>query len=125
MACPGGYSYYCSVSIPPCSGGHGERPDFSLEPVAAEPTACRARTAVLLNDADLKRAPIGPNLEDYDVLVDGIVVGRILFVSAAAAADRQWMWASAHNGDIRSAAHRYSPKREAAMAAFAKSWRRE
>jgi hypothetical protein len=33
--------------------------------------------------------------------------------------------ASGHNGDIRRAAHGYEPTREAAMAAFAKSWRRE
>jgi len=30
-----------------------------------------------------------------------------------------------HNGDIKRAAHGYEPTREAAMAAFAKSWRRE
>jgi hypothetical protein len=48
----------------------------------------------------LKHAPIGPNLEDYDVLDNGVVVGRILFISAAGPADRQWMWASGHNGDI-------------------------
>jgi hypothetical protein len=30
-----------------------------------------------------------------------------------------------HNGDIRRAAHGYETTREAAMAAFAKSWRRE
>ena len=53
----------------------------------------------------LKRAPTGPNLEDYDVLEDGGVVGRISFISAAGPADRQWMWASGHNGDIRHAAH--------------------
>jgi len=35
------------------------------------------------------------------------------------------MWASGHNGDIRRAAFGYEPTREAAMAAFAKSWRRE
>jgi hypothetical protein len=34
-----------------------------------------------------------------------------------------WMWATGHNGDIRRAAHGYEPTREAAMAAFAKSWR--
>jgi hypothetical protein len=33
------------------------------------------------------------------------------------------MWASGHNGDIRRGAHGYEPTREAAMAAFAKSWR--
>ena len=35
------------------------------------------------------------------------------------------MWASGHNGHIRRAAHGYEPTREAAMAAFGKSWRRE
>jgi hypothetical protein len=70
----------------------------------------------------LKRAPIGPNLEDYDVLEDGVVVGRILFISAAEPGDRQWMWASSHNGNVRRAA--YGSSREAAMAAFARSWRR-
>ena len=32
--------------------------------------------------------------------------------------------ASGHDGDIRRATHGYEPTREAAMAAFAKSWRR-
>jgi hypothetical protein len=71
----------------------------------------------------LKRAPIGSNLEDYSVLEDGVIVGRI-FLSPGAPQDRPWMWASGHNGDIRRAAHGYEPTREAAMAAFAKSWRR-
>jgi hypothetical protein len=31
---------------------------------------------------------------------------------------------SGHNGDIKCAAHGYEPTREAAMTAFAKSWRR-
>jgi hypothetical protein len=61
--------------------------------------------------------------DDYDVLEDGAVVGRI-FVTPAASQDRQWMWASGHNGDIKRAAHGYEPTREAAMAAFAKSWRK-
>jgi hypothetical protein len=71
----------------------------------------------------LARAPIGPNQEDYDVLEDGAVVGRI-FLSPAAPMDRPWMWASGHNGDIRRAAHGYEPTRELAMAAFKKNWRR-
>ena len=37
---------------------------------------------------------------------------------------RPWMRASGHNGDIKRAAHGYEATREAAMAAFAKSWRR-
>jgi hypothetical protein len=35
------------------------------------------------------------------------------------------MWASGHSADsIKRAAHGYEPTREAAMAVFAKSWRR-
>jgi hypothetical protein len=62
--------------------------------------------------------------DDYDVLEDGVVVGRI-FLSPGAPQERPWMWASGHNGDIRRAAFGYEPMREATMAAFAKSWRRE
>ena len=75
------------------------------------------------NSLILKRAPIGDNLEDYDVLESGIVVGRIFFLSAVAPEGRPWMWASGHNGDIRRVAYGYEPTREAAMAAFKKSWR--
>jgi hypothetical protein len=72
----------------------------------------------------LKRAPIGDNQDDYDVLENGVILGRI-FLSPVAPADKPWMWASGHNGDIRRAAHGYEPTREAAMTAFAKSRRRE
>jgi len=70
----------------------------------------------------LKHAPIGPNEEDYDVLFDGVLVGRIVR-SPAASNDRQWMWSLDHRD--RSPTRGYEPTREAAMAAFAKSWRRE
>ena len=73
----------------------------------------------------LKRAAIGDNLEDFDVLEEGVVVGRIFILSAVAPEGRPWMWASGHNGLIRRAAHGYEPTREAAMAAFKKSWERE
>ena len=53
-----------------------------------------------------------------------MIVGRI-FLAPVAPEGRPWMWASSHNGDIKRAAHGYEPTREAAMAAFAKSWRRE
>jgi hypothetical protein len=73
----------------------------------------------------LKRAPIGDNLEDYSVLEDSVVVGRIILLSAVAPEDRPWMWASGHSADsVKRAAHGYEPMREAAMAAFAKSRRR-
>jgi hypothetical protein len=72
----------------------------------------------------LKRAPIGWNQDDYDVLENGVVVGRI-FLDAAGQRGLPWMWASGHNGDYRRAAHGYEPTREQAMQAFARSWHRE
>ena len=61
--------------------------------------------------------------DDYDVLENGLVVGRIFKVPVAPV-ERPWMWASGHSGHIERAARGYEPTREAAMAAFAKSWRR-
>jgi hypothetical protein len=61
--------------------------------------------------------------DDYDVLKNGVIVGRIFNVPVAPA-NRPWMWASGHNGDIKRAAYGYAPTREAAMAAFSKSWQR-
>jgi hypothetical protein len=63
--------------------------------------------------------------DDYDVLENGVVVGRIFFLDAVGPQGRTWMWASGHNGQIARAAHGYAATREEAMAAFAKSWRRE
>jgi hypothetical protein len=61
----------------------------------------------------LKGAPIGSNPDDYSVVDDGVVVGRI-FLSPAAPQDRQWMWTSGHSADsIKRAAHGYEPTREA------------
>jgi hypothetical protein len=71
----------------------------------------------------LKRAPIGWNQDDYDVVENGVIVGRI-FLDAVGPRARPGMWASGHNADYRRAAHGYEQTREAAMAAFAKSWRR-
>jgi hypothetical protein len=55
----------------------------------------------------------------------GTVVGRI-FKEPAAPEGRPWMmWASGHSAaTVKRAAHGYKATREAAMAAFAKSWRR-
>ena len=72
----------------------------------------------------LKRAPIGWNQDDFDVLEDGVIVGRIFKVPIAPQ-DQPWMWASGHSAaSVKRAAHGYEATREAAMAAFAKSWRR-
>jgi hypothetical protein len=58
------------------------------------------------------------------VLENGVVVGRI-FAVPTAPQGRPWMWASGHGGHIEHAAHGYEATREAALAAFAKSWRGE
>jgi hypothetical protein len=63
--------------------------------------------------------------DDYDVLADGIVVGRIM-KAAAAPEGTPWLWTLAYgHHEDRTPTHGYEATREAAMAAFAKSWRRE
>jgi hypothetical protein len=59
------------------------------------------------------------------VLADGIVVGRIMR-TASSPVDAPWLWTLAfgHHED-RTPTHGYEATREAAMAAFAKSWRRD
>ena len=63
--------------------------------------------------------------DDFDVLADGVVVGRIM-KAAASPLDAPWLWTLAfgHHEDS-TPTHGYAETREAAMAAFAKSWRRE
>jgi hypothetical protein len=63
--------------------------------------------------------------DDFDVLADGVVVGRI-FKANAGPVGSPWMWTLAfgHHED-RAPIYGYEPTREAAMAAFANSWRRE
>jgi hypothetical protein len=63
--------------------------------------------------------------DDYDVLCEGEVVGRIM-KAAAAPVGQPWLWTLAYGyHEDRTPTHDYEPTREAAMAAFAKSWRRE
>jgi hypothetical protein len=56
---------------------------------------------------------------------NGKVVGRIFCLDAVGPLGRAWMWCSGRGGHVERAAHGYAETREAAMAAFAKSWRRE
>src|SRR5215468_3783948 len=77
-------------------------------------------TPLILKRASASRSSGQWSDDDYDVLEDGKVVGRILHLEAAAPEGRPWMWAGGHNGDIKRAAHGYEQTREAAMAAFAK-----
>jgi hypothetical protein len=63
--------------------------------------------------------------DDYGVLADGVVVGRI-FKAAASPVGTPWMWTLIFGyHEDRTPTHGYEATREAAMAAFAKSWRRE
>jgi hypothetical protein len=81
--------------------------------------------ALILKRASASRTS-GPWRHHDDVLEDGVVVGRI-FKSPGAPADRPWMWALGYvpHDDRTPPTHGYAETREAAMAAFAKSWRRE
>jgi hypothetical protein len=73
----------------------------------------------------LKRAaasrPSGEwNDDDFDVLADGAVVGRIIKVHAAPVG-LPWMWTLAFGQhEDRTPTHGYTVTRETAMAAFAK-----
>jgi len=59
------------------------------------------------------------------VLADGAVVDRILKVHAAPVGTL-WMWTLGYGRhEDRTLTHGYVATRKAAMAAFAKSWRRE
>jgi len=83
------------------------------------------RTKGVFHRMDRLLRRVAADENDFDVLADGAVVGRILKVHAAPVGT-PWMWTLAfwhHEG--RTPTHRYAATREAAVAAFAKSWRRE
>ena len=77
----------------------------------------RDHPPLILKRASPNRASGQWRQDDYDVLENGVVLGRIFCLDAVGPQGRPWMWASGHNGDIRRAAHGYDRKREAAMAA--------
>jgi hypothetical protein len=59
--------------------------------------------------------------DDFDVLTDGVVVGRILKANASPAGS-PWMWALAFGfHEDRTPTHGFAETREAAMAAFARA----
>jgi hypothetical protein len=79
---------------------------------------------LILKRASLSRPSGEWKDDDYDVLSGGEVVGRI-FKSAASPVGASWMWTLAYGyHEDRSPTHGYEADREAAMKAFAKSWRR-
>jgi hypothetical protein len=73
-------------------------------------------TSLLLKRASASRPSGEWNEDDYDVLEDGAVVGRIFKVHAAPV-DSPWMWTLTfwHHED-RTPTHGYEATREAAMA---------
>jgi hypothetical protein len=91
----------------------GERSYQSAQERAAYKRASASRPSGQWND------------EDYDVLADGTAVGRI-FKANAAPVGSPWLWTLAfgHHQDCFPT-HGHAETRKAAMAAFAKSWRRE
>jgi hypothetical protein len=82
-------------------------------------------SSLILKRASASRPSGEWNDDDYDVLADGVVVGRIMH-AAAAPVGTPWMWTLifGHHED-RTPTHGDESTREAAMAAFAKCWRRE
>jgi hypothetical protein len=85
----------------------------------------KAMTTLILKRASASRLPGEWSDDDFDVLADGAVVGRI-FHAAASPVGSPWMWTLIFGyHEDRTTTHGYEPTREAAMAAFAKSWRRK
>jgi hypothetical protein len=80
---------------------------------------------LILKRASLSRPSGQWSDDDYDVLADCNVVGRIMRVHAAPVGS-PWMWTLAFGQhEDRTPTHGYAATREVAVAAFAKSWRRE
>jgi hypothetical protein len=83
------------------------------------------QTALILRRASLSRPSGEWSHDDYDIFAGDAKVGRI-YRSDAMPKDGQWFWGLAYGQhEDRSPTHGNEPTREAAMAAFAKSWRRE
>jgi hypothetical protein len=83
-----------------------------------------------MDDLLLRRSPEhrppAEGLDDYDVIsTEGMIIGRI-FKVATSPAGTPWMWTLSYGDDRdHGPTHGYEPTRDAAMAAFAKSWRRQ
>ena len=73
----------------------------------------------------LKRSELAhAGFEDYDVLSEGKHVGRI-YRDPRKSSGKAWFWGLAHPYHRGLGSHGYEATREAAMAAFRKSWLRE
>jgi hypothetical protein len=82
-------------------------------------------SALILKGASASRPSGQWNDDDFDVLADSAVVGRI-FLSNAAPVGSPWMWTLAFGHHVdRTPTHGYAETREKVMAAFAKAGGRE
>jgi hypothetical protein len=82
------------------------------------------KDCLILKRASASRSSGEWSDDDYDVLAEGAVVGRIFKNDERPGAAWMWTLIFPHHED-RSPTHGYEATREDAMAAFAKSWRRE
>jgi hypothetical protein len=82
-------------------------------------------SVLILKRASASRSSGEWSDDDYDVLCEGEVVGRIM-KAATAPVGQPWLWTLAYGyHEDRTPTHGYAAAREDPMAAFAKSWRRE
>lgn len=81
-------------------------------------------SSLILKRASASRQGGEWNDNDFDVLADGVVVGRIMLAAAAVPVGLPWLWTRAF-GQHEDRTPTHGSTREAAMAAFAKNWRRE
>jgi hypothetical protein len=79
---------------------------------------------LVLKSASASRPSSKRSDDDYHVLADGVLIGRIFKVRLGGRTPWMWTLALGQHED-RTPTHGYAATREAAMAAFAKSWRRE
>jgi hypothetical protein len=80
---------------------------------------------LILKRASARRSAGDRSGDDYDVLAERIVVGRIMRATVAPVGS-PWFWTLAYGyHHTHNPTHGYAATRRAAMAVFAKSWRRE
>ena len=100
-----------------------DRDDQSLGRLLAVRGRPIPMTRLILKRASASRPSGEWHDDDFDVLADGAVVGRI-FKANAAPVGTPWMWTPSGSTRIEAQRTAMRKSREGAMAAFAKSWRR-
>ncbi len=82
-------------------------------------------TTLILKRASTSRVAGEWSEDDHDVLADGATVGRIFKVHGAPEGTRWMLTLPLGQHEDRTPKHGYEATLKAAMAGFAKSWRRE